>query len=1093
MSTMPTGADLRSGKLTPTQPTTSSSTLGVMPTGNSLRGLKEGERPTFNQQSTPQAEPQQEESGFFDGVQYGMKEAVNPFNVDKGEQTRALSSGASTVGYLLGNLGTSLGMNAALTAATGGAAGAVGAARQAATAKNIATGLYALYQGLGRDRIRTQEEGREWKPLDGGRGTASALLAAGLELNPLMKASGKLNAGLRVGAQAAGEASLEKLHGGDNKDALFAATIGAIGAGIPLAHSALVKGKAAEAVAKGAAEDALSLADALKTDTPELFTKAQTKLKELGLDRPSEATDEFKRFLVGDAKAELSTKDLEKAFEARASRLGGKKLDEAFGLMQAEKAYGWAAGEANRNNLEKLSGFKEPNFAERLLKPMFYVARDVDRATGLDTAKMVDKFARAHNVHNTKAKYFTDRLVPLQKEAKKLGLSGEDVTQLMTMEDDAALRSVVAKIGEPAANDFRKKLGEVVSGETGLLGYLKELGYNPAQRENYMPMKAISGTRMASVLQGEAEKLESALKGRSLGDIRIALEKAEGAGAGALDALRQSDDAARIVSLMDKVADRISVQPMKNVQDFKSIQDKLLSGGRFDASGIPDSLGEVSALFARKGEVPGEIRETDAWKLLAGYINENLRAAHFEDALNYGRMYSGTLDKLGMKKTAKLFEDYVTDQAGGARGLNGIMRKFNAKLEFAGEEKLRKNVNKWDAALGQAMKSGPEFASWMNSQIYPSKLALNVPGIIRNSTQFLATTVPELGPTGVYGTKKASVAAYELGRDAMKGKKIIEELKERGLLSDHGRLETSDFAKAFGGVKGGIDKFNEKIFKLYQATDSFNRVLTWRMGREVAADLLKQQPDAVRFASRLDSSTKQSLRQLMEMPDGRLSDTAAKSLGLKEGSTKLDAVHDLVGRYLISKTQFDYSSANKAEWARLAGPLFSMFTTWPGMVASDVAEGFKDKGAMGAAKKVMTKYMPFYGLAMLAEKAVTSSDSDTAKYLFNDMTSYAPLDAVLPSRKESTGRGGPISNPMVEMGMKTAKAGIQMLPGVVDGEVVEPNPGAMGNLALTEIAPTYIPIVAPVLNEIDRYTRITEGKKKTAQMADELDWKKSRD
>lgn len=1020
-------------------------------------------------------EAPKEEAGFFEGVQYGVKEAANPFSIDKGEQTRALSSGSSTVGYLLGNLGTSLGMNAALTAATGGIAAPLAGAKTAATAKNIATGLYALYQGLGRDRIRTQEEGRSWKPLDGGRGTASAILTSALELNPLLKASGKLNAALRVGAQAAGEAGYEKLHGGDNKDALFAAALGTVGAGIPLAYS-IGKGKAVEAVAKDVAEDALSLGEALRTETPEIFTKAQAKLKELGgLDRPETPSTEFKRFLVGDRKAELGAAELEKAFEARASRLGGKKLDEAFGLMQAEKAYGAAAGEALADNLQKLSGFKEPNFAERLLKPMFYVARDVDRVTGLDTAKMVDKFAQAHNRHNTIAKRFTDRLLPLQKKAKELGLTGEEVTELMTMEDDGAFRRVVSKIGQPAADDFRKKLGEVVSGDTGLLGYLKDLGYNPAQRQNYMPMKAISGTRMASVLQGEAEKLETALKGRSLQDIRVMLERAEGQGQGALDALRASDDAARIVSLFDRVSDRIGLSPMKNVQDFKNIQDKLLSGGRFDASGIPDSLGEVSALFARKGDVPGEIRETDAWKLLAGYINENLRAAHFEDALNYGRLYSSVLDKLGMKKTAKLFEDYVTDQAGGARGLNGVMRKLNAKMEFIGEEKLRKKVNKWDAALGQAMKGAPEFASWLNSQIYPAKLALNMPGIIRNSTQFLATTVPELGPTGIYGTKKAAAAAASiLGDDPNKwkaAKKSIDELKAKGLLSDHGRLETSDFAKAFGGVKGTIDKANETLFKWYQGTDSFNRVLTWRMGREVAADLLKGQQDAVRFASRLDSATKQQLRQLMEM---------------KDGPAKLDAVHDLIGRYLISKTQFDYSNANKAEWARLAGPLFSMFTTWPGMVASDIAEGFKDKGMAGAAKKVATKYLPFYGLAMLAEKAVTSSDSDAAKYLFNDMTSYAPMDAIIPSRSESTGRGGPISNPLVEMGGKAGKAFIQSFPGVKDGEYVESNPGAMGRLALTEVLPTYVPIVAPVLNEIDRYSRIVNGKKKTSEIADNL-------
>lgn len=1067
---MITGTDLRSGKAfgAETPPTETPATPGAtrMPTGADLRGRPAEARATPFLPDTP---PVQEEATFWDGAKYGASEATNPFNVNPGEQKRALSSGASTAGYLLSNVATSLGVNAALTAATGAAAAPLAGARTVATAKNIATGLYALYQGLGRDRVRTVEEGRSWKPLDGGKGTATALLTSALELNPLMKAGSKLNAVLRVGAQAAGEAANEKLHGGDNKDMLFAAAAGVVGAGLPLYLSSRA-GPVSGAVEKAVAEETLE--GALSTKTPEIFTKTQEKLGKLGLDRPAEATTEFMRAVVGDKTASLDAEALEKAFAIRSKGMGPKKLDEQYTLMQTDKAYNEAAGEAVEKNFKEMGvPFKEPSLGERLLMPMFYVARQVDNATGMDTARLVDKFTQAHNRHNTIAKHFTDRLLPLQKEAKQMGLSGQDVSNLITMEDEGAYKALVSKLGEPKANDYRSRLQDVISGDKGLLGYLKELGYNPAQRKNYMPMKAQSSTKIASILQGKMEALPAALGGRDIRDVRLSLEKAA-AQQGGLDSLLASDPAAATISLLDKTAERLSLQPIQKLQDFSAIREQLLSGGRWaeNAQGIPDSLEEISALFARKGEVPGEIRENDAWKLLAGYVNENLRAAHFEDALQYGRLYTDVLNKLGMKKTSELFENYVKDQAGGARFLNGAIRKLNSKIEFTGSEKVRKAVGKWDERLGKAIEGLPEFTSWLNSQVYPAKLALNVPGIIRNSTQFMATTIPELGATGIYGTKKAAAAARAiLGEDANKieaVKKIVREMEDKGLLSNHGRLETSEFSKAFGGAKGTVDSLQEKMFMAYQATDKFNRILTWKMGREVAADILSENPDAIKFLGSLDSATKQHLRSIIGKPMG--------------GKEKLDAVHDIVGRYLISKTQFDYSTANKAEWARLAGPMFSMFTTWPAMVGGDMVDVLKNKGALQGGKKLLSKYLPFYGLAMAANAAVNNSDSDTAKYLFGNTTSYSPLDSVLPSGNKMAGRGGLLSNPLIDNATKAAKSALT-------GDVK-----ALGRQALTEGATTYAPIVAPILNEIDRYTRVRDGKKFTAKQADKLGLKEDK-
>jgi len=1027
-------------------------------------------------QPPQQAEPE-EKAGFVDGLLYGGKEALNPFSVDRGEQSKILGEGGTPAlaGYLIGNIGTSIASNIALTSATGAVAAPLAAARTISTAKTVATTLFALYQGSGRDRIRSREDGGEWKPLDGGKGTATTLLTAGLELNPLLRASGKLNAALRTGAQGAGEFVLEKAHGGDNGNAAMAAAMGVVGASIPLYYMR-GKGEGIDAVKLATAEDAITSMDATKTNTPEMFTRVQAKLQEMGTTLPEEIPSDFKRLIVGDKSAKLNTTQLDEAYEYASKKKGPVRLQEAYSLHQAGNAYGEIAGEMNADNLKKLGVEAEPGVIKRTLMSFFYVSREIDAKTGMNTAALQDKMGRMHNLHNTVTKHFSDRFAKLQDKAKKIGLSGEDVSELVSQENPERVAAIIKKHGQANVDEIRNGVEEGLSGNSGMFGYLQDLGYNIARRQNYITEKAVSSARIASVLQGQIESLPEALQGRSLDDIRAGIAEAISSKKdGALDALRASDKASKIVSLLDKTAKRINEKPIKAISEWNGLKDRLLNGARWveDLEDVPESITEMSALFARKGSVPEEIRERDAWKLLGSYMNDNLRAAHFEDAINEGRMLSQTLEKMGMVKASGFFNDYLTDQAGGVRGLDAIFRKINTKLEYVGAEKLRKQISSGDVRMGKVLVAIPEFTSWLNSQVYTAKLALNVPGLVRNSTQFLTTTIPEVG--GKYGVEKAFVAA----KNITKGEgyaAVYKTLEEKGLLGMHGRLEASEFSQAFGGLKGKIDRFNSGgivfgkewpgIFAAYQATDKFNRAISWQMGKEIAGDILINKKGAVSFIENLDVGSKQELRLLLQ-----------KTLSPKE---KLDAVHDLVGRYLIGKPHFDYSKANKAEWARLVGPYFSMFTTWPAMIGSDIAHTLSTKGFIPGGKKILSKYFPLYGLAMLANKYVEGSDSDVTKYLFENTTSFTPLDSVIPKNPRDNpqmGRSGVLNNPLLQT---TGKVGSALAESVYSF-----SPKPLAKSFLNDIAPTYLPVVAPILNELNRWSRVKDGTKFTSQIANE--------
>lgn len=995
------------------------------------------------QTASPIAEQPKDEGSILASAGAGAKEAILPFSMSADERAEALKGGkANLAAYIVSNLATGIATGAAIGSAVPVLGTAIGATAGAvAKAAMIAPALYAVYAGLGRDRLRAQEEHEEWNPLSG-QGIATAALTIGTELNPLVKASSKTAAMVRAGAQITGEMAIEKLHGGDDKAVAMAGVFGLLGAA-SVARNVAGRGPIAEKVTQDVFENLTDIDKSLKDNSMGWFSKATNALSKEDLSMPAEVSSEFKRYVVGDIEANLSAKKLDDAFKAASTKLQPEKLQDMYVLHKTEevlsKTVARETAELNKD-ISSAPKIQDINKAEEWLNPMLFVARKVDNVTGLETSRMVDKFVQAGHAFNNVSYKFSKDQSKFRKEGSKLGLDGRDVFELATGGNSPNLSAARKKYGDAVLNEYK---GRIEKHTDEMLGYLTEMGYNPLRRKNYMPLKAKKPTDLAIEVEGMASELKTFMKSEGLSS---------------LDAVREAKkgDAFETLSLLDQLSQKRLGGPITEGADLAKLKNAILT--KTGMKDVDELDSDLSALFSRKGELSDRLQQKNAWELLSGYVNENMRAAHFEDAMKYGQMYVRTLETAGMKRASEMYGRYIKDQMGNSWGLNGAIKGFMTQMEYQGTKLARDTTASFGSRkAGEVLKAMPEFTSWMNNQIYPAKLGLNVPGMLRNMTQFMSNTVPEIG--GSYGSKIALRGGLATVKD-MKAGSLKQKLKDKNLISDFFVGEKSEIPTAMGGIKEKVNEFNEKLMTAYSATDTMNRSITYNMGHEIAKDVLKGDKDALKFMASTDPTLKAQIRRAMLKGSGK---SVEENVG------------DVIGRYLVSKTQFNYGKAAQAQWVRGVGPLFGMFSTWPNMVGADVINILREKKIGQGSKEVAQKYLAPYALAVGLSKMLENTDNPHVQYLVGKPENWVPFDAVAPKAGEK-GRGF-LSNPLIDFAAQTAGAGAS----VAQGDIKTP----VKKILQTGVT-SYLPIVSPILNEADKISRIYRGEKITTKALNKM-------
>ncbi len=961
------------------------------------------------------------QANIVSAVLQGLQESVLPFTVEKGENEEEVGdSTTDQIAYAASNILGSLGAGIGVGALTGAAAGSIipGAGTAAGL---IGGGLWGLYSGLGQDRLRAIQKGKEWDPLSK-QGVIPAALAVGLEINPIMKSSSKLVSAVRAAGQVAGSAGYEALQDSSKEQIGLAAALSSIGA-ISAMRGISKSPKAAQAIADSTFK---GISEAAKETTPGLYSKVLDKLKDEDLELPEELPTNFKRFMLSDDGTQLSSAKLEEAWGNLSQNIKPEKLADNYKLFKIKEIQNKVIKE-EVDALDKTYKHQDINVVDKWVDVIDAVATKVDKITGLETKQMFDKLNQSYHAYHNAAYPLMKTQDALEKQANKLGFTGKDVSALIR--DPANLSDSAKAIIKKNPEGVEKFKNDFKTHTDGLYAILDDLGYSPKYLENYLPESMLSGADLSKAVDDVTSDLTSAMQKEGMKSVNEVLANPK-------------SESFKYYTTLNEASERFGSEPIKTKGDIQALQNKIMSASEDKKKEMGQLL--PSQVFSRNSELPEALREGDAWKLLNSYVGSGLKAAYLEDAIRMGTTYVGALEKLKMPRAAEVYQNALNSALGGGRAVDSVMKNVKLRLEKKGSEWMEKNQGKLlGETAGKTVKALPEFVSWLNSTAVPSRLMFNVKGALQNFSAFATSTIPEIGAK--YGPEVAIRAARRITKEGMPDTKAL------NLSSDH-------YAKRYENLFKGArtaDKAQNFIMQAYTSMDTMNRAYTYMMGKPIAEDIMAGKKRALSFLRDSDPTLKAQVRR-----------------ALVESKDPEKTISDLIGRHLVTRTQFNTQSHNKAEWAKAAGPLFTQFTSFTNSIGSDLKENVMGtfKGDPAAAKKLLTKYAAPYALLMAYEKS-QSEQSDMGKYLIGKPTSWSLLDPVL----SMAGKG------KLEFNRATF-----LTPGVgkvisAAGEAVIGDTEAAGKSlrgAVKEGASSTIPVASAILNEVNKIQKIKQGESK---------------
>lgn len=962
-------------------------------------------------------------SQLASGLGHGVKEALLPFAVTA-EETNKERTGLEMAAGAVGNVGAGVAASSALGAAFTAALGAIGSSAATGAAAGSAVGpagtiaglgigafaglvTYGLYAGIGNEYMRSQAEGQDFNPL-----RAAGHVA--LEVNPLLRSSRGINRALQVAAQIGGSGALEYSY---SKSPVAAGLSAALGGIVP---TIMTRG---------------FRADRMLT-TPDAVTNAMEALGESGLAAKvarrvsslseGELTPEvnnptFRRWVV-EAAADESNKSVNNRFNELWGRLGDEVQAEHWKLYKTREALVDEADKMANTMSSSLGGSPaEPTSTlGRWLKDFRLVANDVDEKLGTNLTGVGDLASRSKDAFAQAAQPIFDLGMRARKATNKLGVSDDVVGKALAGRWELIPEAVQAKLrseaGEAAIGQWRQAFD-------GVFKQLKASGYEPGYLENYLPLNALRGADLSLAVEGAVGRLkaEAARTGK---DIR--------------QLLGESKEAQELAQFLSGKFGK-SVDELTNA-DYLAAPRRLLGEELKDKAGY-----SASALIERTGDLPDWAREWHPGKLLAGYVNNNLKALYMRDAFRLANANIDALKTMGLDKTAQFFEDWTKRISGHELGLNKMMSQAAEEMRLWGRRTALDGG--LGGAAGRAVAALPDFAAWMRNLTYPAFLGGNVRAVARNATQLWATTAPEIG--GAYGYGLVNKALWDAAKDitaaGAKGRNLIlDTLKAKGQLSDVVRgAALVDEAGLPSKFTHSMNHVNDLLMSMYSGTDNVNRFLSLQIGNQWAHDIVSGNQRAISALQRVQRGTKQEILPLIQ--DAMRTKDASK-LG------------DILGDYLIGKTQFRYGKEQLSQFGAFMGPAFSMFTKWPVMVTSDIVNVLRHKSTREAIGNLTERYFgPYMALAALGGIISNVSDVDktpTWKYLMgNSLTELSPLQAAFNWNLS----GGPALRAIPALGTVLKDSASSDKP---FGDIV--------SQAARGVAKTSLPVISPVLNEIDR-------------------------
>ena len=233
----------------------------------------------------------------------------------------------------------------------------------------------------------------------------------------------------------------------------------------------------------------------------------------------------------------------------------------------------------------------------------------------------------------------------------------------------------------------------------------------------------------------------------------------------------------------------------------------------------------------------------------------------------------------------------------------------------------------------------------MTNSIYPNLVGgVNPVGLIRNLTQPLTKTLPEMG---YWNPVKVGKAYYNAVK-TIASPKAIRELEAKGILpadvGDMISVKPETLTGAGGKLYEGVESFNKVMMSMFNKTDTINRIVTAQLSDDLVNEMIKGSSAGRKAISRLPARLRDEAGSIFgstkrvdvetRLPSGKIvkkphTFDSSNPQAIAEFKRKLS------NHYAV-QTQLAYGITGNSELVRDGGRIISMLSKWPTQVGSDM-------------------------------------------------------------------------------------------------------------------------------------------------------------
>lgn len=665
-----------------------------------------------------------------------------------------------------------------------------------------------------------------------------------------------------------------------------------------------------------------------------------------------------------------------------------------------------------------------------------YVAAAIDRRLKTNLVQVMDDFATrdtAFKIRQAASQTVINRFI---KEANSLNITPGELFQAMRKAD--TVEGLSAIMGSKEKGEFAGKLKDFIEATRLELGEKSEVrsALKIAFREKYLPQKTAEDAVVISRLDRLQKDIEASLNTK-LGAPSIS----------ATQTMQKYLDEynSKIRKLILPANKTLSAAEQKVVDDFRDRSgavgtllhavDYLHAGEGMpkDIRGVlrfARSLDNADYLGARTEKIAGSalertlnapdiVLEQNPFKLLTKYTYDNYRVAHYKDTIDKLKGAALVAERAGDKRAMSWVNNALKDMSGIRPGTGlAKYREVTQAIQIWSMKKA--NEAKPGSVTHGAMTylaESPEVFSNMLNSVYPYYLGGSLRSFVNNLGSAVFTLAPEVGveysanvfkaflkagrlmtagetiflseSTANYLNKtapKADGSLYKVGEAFFTRNPstvTMNTLGGAGSITQEAftllnkSLDSSALAR-FGA--DAINKWTSFSMILFEKAEALNRYAALSVGQDIARDLMEKTPGAANILKNMD-----------------LAYRTAVTKAIDEGN--VGEVQRMTQRWLVAKTMFDYNRLNQAEAARFMGPIFSVFTTYPGNVAGDMVETLRSKGALkGGQDLVARRLLPLMAAMAIGNYFIPDQgESNVADLMFGKekLAGMAPAQAVL--------------------------------------------------------------------------------------------------